>query len=656
MSSLRTKVFVASLLGSVITFGITLAFVMHANRQMLELQANQSAANLAESYERAVETEFAASYASAQSLALSVYEVHKQGGNRHMASAINRSVLEANPQFVGLGSYWEPDAFDGQDAEWAGKDAEHDKSGRYLPYWNRASGSIAVEPVADYDVADWYTVPKKTQQSWATEPYEFPIAGKPVLMVSLMVPIVEAGKFLGSVGADYPLSVLQDLLNDVRPFGSGYAALLSSAAVYASHPDGGFLMKKATGFPPEAYEAIRAGHAYDFTDNNGMVHLLRPVQVGKAPNSWSLEVVFDRNAALAGVTALSRETMLVSALCLASLALVLWFLLTRQLRDLETISAFLSQWKGDLRERINCETQDEAGVIAGSFNRFLERLRDLLLAIAQQSTALEQSTEQLGGNTHDVAQGARQQLDASSSMSYAVQALNASITDITAQAESVKHLTRETESLAQQIASKAGSAADEISQIDRNMQNVNDVVHRLDLRSRDISNILSAIRGIAEQTNLLALNAAIEAARAGEQGRGFAVVADEVRSLAARTQQSTLEIAEMIDTIQRDTAAAVTEVNHAVANVRQGAELTRATVADVQSVQQRTGEIAERIAVVAGKTQEQNGSSRNLLESIEAITGLSQRNDESVALSLKQLDILKQESGRLQASMSLFRW
>ena len=144
VKSLRTRLFFWTLGGSGVIFLFTFAMLTSFTQHTAHDQVLNMVRSMSDAYANKVNTEFAHSYAAAESLALAVYAIHQQHPDRAVASAVNRTLLVANPQFVGIGSYWEPNAFDQRDAEFANIAPEQDATGRYLPYWNRATGTVAV--------------------------------------------------------------------------------------------------------------------------------------------------------------------------------------------------------------------------------------------------------------------------------------------------------------------------------------------------------------------------------------------------------------------------------------------------------------------------------------------------------------------------------
>ncbi|MBS1156105.1 MAG: hypothetical protein H6R07_2029 [Proteobacteria bacterium] len=219
---------------------------------------------------------------------------------REDIDALMAESLRANPDLLAFSCGCEPDALDGLDAQYANRAPGHDQTGRYVPYWNRGSGRVELEALANYDIPgenDYYEIPRKSRQDTLMEPYLYPVGGKEVLMTSLMLPLLVQGKFIGVVGADYALSQLQTELSASKPFGIGSVALLSNQACYVTHPDAGKLGKPATDLPEAVKTAISQGQPYQYVDDKLVARVFQPLDIG-GNTPWSMMVMFDLLEAL----------------------------------------------------------------------------------------------------------------------------------------------------------------------------------------------------------------------------------------------------------------------------------------------------------------------------------------------------------------------
>ena len=232
-------------------------------------------------------------------------------------------------------------------------------------------------------------------------------------------------------------------------------------------------------------------------------------------------------------------------------------LVTRSIEQLRSRLEDIAQGEGDLTRRIPVETNDELGRLAQSFNHVLENLQEMIRTIQQLSTQLADGSRQLDQAANDNRDGVSRQTDAIAMVATAINEMQSAIEEVAGNAATAAEATQQAQQNGEQGARIIQSSSAQVHRLAAEIAKAVDVIRKLSEDSANITSVLDVIRGIAEQTNLLALNAAIEAARAGEQGRGFAVVADEVRTLAQRTQKSTQDIDDMITALQNGVAEAV---------------------------------------------------------------------------------------------------
>jgi methyl-accepting chemotaxis protein len=348
-------------------------------------------------------------------------------------------------------------------------------------------------------------------------------------------------------------------------------------------------------------------------------------------------------------------TALIGAVGLLILAALIWPLLTRLIRPLQVLAQTLSDWNGDVSQQVQVERHDEIGVIGAAFNAFMGRLRDLVVAIAEESRHLNATTQELSAATDGVVSNSRQQLNAATDMRHEMSESTNAITGVARQAVQLQELAQNTGRVTAAASTTVNQTAQEIGQIDHTMQAVAEGVRRLDERSREISTIINVIREIADQTNLLALNAAIEAARAGEQGRGFAVVADEVRKLANRTAQATSEVTATINTIQQESALAVKTVGMTSEQVNRGVALSREAASAIETIRSHAEDILGRVSEVNQQTNQQSGINQALANNVDNMGKLAQRNDEDILLAQERVEGLAVLASKLRDLIARFQ-
>ncbi|WP_414896195.1 methyl-accepting chemotaxis protein [Pseudomonas trivialis] len=239
-------------------------------------------------------------------------------------------------------------------------------------------------------------------------------------------------------------------------------------------------------------------------------------------------------------------------------------------------------------------------------------------------------------------------------MAAAASEMTASIEEITRHAGRALDMANQAEALAKDGGRVIHQVVNDMGGIARSAQQSAQVIRTLDKESEAIYSIIQVIKGIADQTNLLALNAAIEAARAGEQGRGFAVVADEVRSLAGRTSASTQEIASMVERIQQSTREAVTSMEEGVAQVDKGMAVTAEVERAIREILQATLSTTELVNDISRTIGEQSLASNEISHQVEMIAGMSQNNSRVIGETASTTDHLSGLAGKLSQSVDRF--
>lgn len=655
--SLHTKLFWTSLIGAVVVLALLLGAIAAITYALSKQDTALIVDGIVKTNAKAIENELDAGWNVAESMASVATALQKQHVERAVTDTVTRQLFDANPQLTGLGHYWEANAYDGKDSLYANQQ-NHDASGRYLLYWNRVAGSVKSEPLTGYSTENsdnqYYYRPIRTRQPWASEPFTYTTAnGQKIMMLSIMLPLLKDGKAMGVAGVDIPLEGINRQLGNIDVF-KGYGALVSTEGRYASHPDQKRLGLPADDLPAAAKEAIKSGQPYSFV-REGWGYSLQPVHIGKTSNNWALVVAYPLAQAMKNVEGFLSTAVAIGLVALLILAIVLWYLLAWQIRPLVALTGGIQSWEGELGLRFEQRSGDETGKLAGAFNQFIKRLADLVGSIRLTSTALMGISTHLSDTTRAVAERATYQHTATEEMASGVTALAQSVTEMSRQAEDVEHLARNTERLTSNISQDMGLTLAGITHIDQTMDVVAQTVGSLEKRSQQIAGIVAVIRSIADQTNLLALNAAIEAARAGEQGRGFAVVADEVRQLAERTSRSTGEIGLMIGAIGVDVGNTVENVQQVGEAVRQGVTQLTTSAKGVEQIRQHANDILTRISEVARQTQSQAATGEQLSVAIQGVSRISEQNDVAIRNLLEESQHLSNEASSLNVQLKQFR-
>lgn len=330
--------------------------------------------------------------------------------------------------------------------------------------------------------------------------------------------------------------------------------------------------------------------------------------------------------------------------------------LLKPLHQFESSMSSLSGGHGDLTQRLPAtHTQDEFNVITISFNQFMEGLQALVKDLLAQSAQISQFAANFTSVSELVARGSANQNEAVQEIVTSVDNMAASITIVAQSAEQAESIAFEAGGQAQQGKDVVQEASVEINRIADSVSQIANTVASLGARSNEISGIVQVIREIADQTNLLALNAAIEAARAGEQGRGFAVVADEVRKLAERTSKATQEIGGMIGSVQSETQNAVNLMEQGISQVRQGVQLANQAGDALTQINQGSIKTKRVIEEIGGATRQGLAASIQINHSVIDIKQMTQNRVEIGLRIAESADQLAQVAVRLHDAVSRFK-
>ncbi|QDF95133.1 chemotaxis protein [Azoarcus sp. DD4] len=346
--------------------------------------------------------------------------------------------------------------------------------------------------------------------------------------------------------------------------------------------------------------------------------------------------------------------LLVSLPLLGFVFLFIRRFVTRPLAHLAEGLAEIAQGGGDLTRRLDSAGDDEIGRTAGMFNRMLATIAGLVRQVGESAAAVTASAGGLAKGAARVAESSHRQNDRSLSAAGEVEALTDNIAHIATSAESVRERSRDSLARSQEGQRSLAQLIGEVGQVEGAVQHMATAVGAFVQSTTAITRMTQEVREIAEQTNLLALNAAIEAARAGEQGRGFAVVADEVRKLAEKSAHS----AGGIDAITREIGEQSVSVQEAIARGLDHLESSRHAADKVSQVLEAANaavsEVGEGLDRIAGATGEQRRSSESVSASIEAIAAMARDNNAAIEGTVSAARELEQLAARLQDSVSRF--
>ncbi|MBK1680473.1 methyl-accepting chemotaxis protein [Rhodocyclus tenuis] len=326
----------------------------------------------------------------------------------------------------------------------------------------------------------------------------------------------------------------------------------------------------------------------------------------------------------------------------------------RQIALLQNTTADIKQTL-DLTRRIGIHGKSEMALVAASVNALLDEFQAVVKRMTEAGAHASSASDQLSHSIANAADALAQQNEATSSMAAAVEQMSVSVTHVSESSASAQSIAQDSAKNATTGGEVIEKTVQDIGRIAELVQGASQAVEELGKRTDQIGNIAAVIKGIADQTNLLALNAAIEAARAGEQGRGFAVVADEVRQLAERTTSATAEIGTVISAIQSQTRSAVDDMHRVVDQVGSNAEGARAAGESIVHIREGSLRVVDVSSDIATALKEQSAASELIAKQVERIASMSEENNAAMGESRGAAAEMKRLSTELHELVGRFR-
>ncbi len=508
--------------------------------------------------------------------------------------------------------------------------------------------------------AEWYLCAKDSKKPCLMEPYLYEISpGNEELMTSLTVPVVVKQQFKGVIGVDVNLPVFQQLIDELSTSlyqGKAKVTLLSQLGlvVAASHYQDFARPLGESIEPALAKQYQQLGQQGGYLETDTQLVFAYPVNIPLADAHWSLLIEVNKldayknamsmNAVMSEMASSLGSLLLIVGVVVSIFAVITISIVIRSLLSpLKVIQARvenLASAEGDLTQSVTVESHAELIALGGGINGFINKLRELISQLKTLSSRTQhesQTSAEIAQQTRDSVNKQYQEIE---SVVTAVNQMSSTALEVAKASEQTAH---ETEAMTQNVKSgeaRLKQAMQYVNTMSEESLQAKDAVAKVADSSTNISNIVEVINAIAEQTNLLALNAAIEAARAGEQGRGFAVVADEVRSLASKTQNSTGEISQLINTLQNEVNSASGIIEQGVEGAQQAVEQTDSALSDLNTIVNQIEEVSGQVTHIATAAEEQSAVTEEVNRNITAIS-------DSASELASLADQISQSSGSL---------
>ncbi|NRA60478.1 MAG: methyl-accepting chemotaxis protein [Psychrobium sp.] len=594
--------------------------------------------------------------------------------------------LQKNRQISSMYVQFEANGFDNNDAQFlTGFSHSVVNAGSFEVYYiqdkvGKVTQSIVANATDKYDTTldefgvragEWFLCAKENKKPCLMEPYLFEVVpGKNELMTSLTVPIIKNGQFTGLVGVDINLPIFQSFTEELSQ------KLYDGRAKVTLLSEKGFIVASShyhkMGRPLyEAIDSARANQLMSLHRKDGYlksdeyITVANAITIPLSNSTWSLIIEVAQRDAFSSAIAL-KKTMSDDVAAIAQLQSVLgiaitvfavfciWLLtksIVAPINMLKSRMETLASEDGDLTQQITVQSHAELIALGGGFNLFLSKLKTLISELKILTSKSQQESEATAKISQSIRDSVSGQYSEIENVVTAINEMSATSLEV---ARASEQTAQEADAMANNVKNSQKfllTAMDYVSTMSSESEKTKDAVTKVSQSSANISSIVDVIRSIADQTNLLALNAAIEAARAGEQGRGFAVVADEVRSLASKTQDSTNTITELINALHSEVSNAASIIENSTEQATLAVEKTNQALDSITEMVTQIDEVSAQVSHIATAAEQQSAVTEEVNRNINIISSsaaeLSSFADDAYASSSNLAQLVKEQEQQL---------
>jgi methyl-accepting chemotaxis protein len=684
---IRAKIFLTIAVLNLTGMFISLGIILNLNHNRVTDLINSEISNLGAEHALIIKDWFNSHLYEVRALGyvLERYEQIAPAERRSLFSLMVKAMVESEPDVIGASMVWEPNALDGLDAEYIDTPGA-DHTGRFTPYWSKTRQGVQVETLTGYDVpgdGEYYLIPKQTGKELLTGPFLYPIDGKDMFMATVTAPIKNQGRFVGILTRDIGVEVIQEQVEKIRPYPGSVAAVYSNSGIISGHFDttrvGKFMRETEQDIVgshlPELMSALEQGKEFQFTLyvphlKQEMRFIGFPISVGDTIAPWSLMIGIPTSV----ISAPLYQSLWVSLLICGVMMIFVGigaFMMAHSLSSpiAYTMTVLKDIAGGDLTRHVTVSSKDELGNLARYINFTIDHIQGLVTGIKQDAEVLSQTGAELATNMTETAVSIDQ-------ITATIQSVNSQTkrqTESVKSAEAViEDVLENIDILNQQIEKQANCVSQSSSAVEQMLANIQSVtqallasegnikdlseasergrsgllevstdIQEIERESAGLLEINGMMENIASQTNLLSMNAAIEAAHAGESGKGFAVVAGEIRKLAESSSKQSKIISDVLKKIK----SAIDKITGSTGDA----------LGNFESISKGVRQVSDQEAYIRNAMTEQEQGNADIYKSISGLKEISEEVQKSAHVMIEGGREALQESrtlGRISGEIS----
>lgn len=598
--------------------------------------------------------------AIAVSSAMEAFTVEGKQIPRELLMDVLVKIQKENKGLYGVWANWLPNQYDGMDGMFDdGK--KYMSEGHFAPMAFPGKGNEVVRITTTGHASQgkqslWYNTPLKENRVYLTDPTTYTINGEQVNLITIGFPVHKGGKTVGVAGVNIRVDFVNELVSKVKVYEHGYAFMLMDDFSVFAHPNKDLIGKSEKERFKQAYDNSHNKQPSQFMDispNTGeqSIYTFQPLDLRAGDYVLTMAVSVPEKEVLAFLPTIKMISIASALIVIIVVSLIVSFIvrtLTRQLggEPEAVISTVNKIADGDFTHTIDIDKKDKSS-LSFSINKMVNGLREMLNDLVVSSNVLNDTGTGLTSASRDLTSGTSRQSDSASQIAAASVEMTQTVQEIARNLTEMAEYSKTTADNAGSGQETVNASTKSVLQIKETVDESAKLVTSLDQSSAQIRDIVNVISEIAEQTNLLALNAAIEAARAGEHGRGFAVVADEVRGLAERTQNATVEISDLVTGTQGEVQKVTDSMGQVTENVDQGVVYSEQVSEQLTVILDGIKHLQEMVDSVSSATTEMAATSKEIEQNINNVANVS----EEVSLVANNVSESSNELSKMSGSI-----